>query len=331
MRVGVIGTMVWDRIHARDGRSAPVEEWGGICYALAAAVAASPPEWTIRPIMKVGRDVQESAYRFLRELEILELEPGVRIVPEPNNRVELRYQDADRRCERLTGGVPPWRIEELEPLLDGVDALYVNFISGFEMELETVQRLRLAFRGPIYADLHSLMLGIAHDGMRVPRPLESWREWLRCFDVMQLNEDELGVLASAWGDPWRLAAEVVGPELRALLVTLGRRGAAYVASPAFRPDPLSWHPSGITAAPRIGTRGAVRSERIPLPLEAVTEEPDADPTGCGDVWGATAWLHLLSGEGLAEAVRAANAAAARNARHRGTTGLHHHLRGRIHT
>jgi 7,8-dihydro-6-hydroxymethylpterin-pyrophosphokinase len=38
-RVGVIGTFVWDRIHGRDAQlphREPVEEWGGIAYALSA-------------------------------------------------------------------------------------------------------------------------------------------------------------------------------------------------------------------------------------------------------------------------------------------------------
>ena len=40
-RLGVVGTMVWDTIYARDiGREGPVHEWGGIAYALAAADAA---------------------------------------------------------------------------------------------------------------------------------------------------------------------------------------------------------------------------------------------------------------------------------------------------
>ena len=33
-RIGVIGIFVWDVIHGRDPRDAPVEEWGGITYAL---------------------------------------------------------------------------------------------------------------------------------------------------------------------------------------------------------------------------------------------------------------------------------------------------------
>ena len=51
MRLGILGTMVWDRIHARHGRTEPVEEWGGISYALAAAVSAAPPGTTeVRPL-----------------------------------------------------------------------------------------------------------------------------------------------------------------------------------------------------------------------------------------------------------------------------------------
>ncbi len=322
--------MVWDRIHARDLRSEPVEEWGGITYALAAASAAAPEDWTVVPIMKVGTDVREKALRFLRALPNVELGGGVQFVPKPNNRVELRYQDRERRCEKLSGGVPGWTYDELRPLLDGLDALYVNFISGFEMELETAQLVRLGFAGPIYADLHSLLLGVAHDGMRVLRPLDRWREWLRCFDVAQLNEEELSTLAGAWGDPWLFAAEVVGGELRALLVTLGPRGAAYVAAPAFRPGPLSWHSRKLAQPPPLADVGPVRSERIALELGEAAGEV-ADPTGCGDVWGATACLQLLQGSDLEATIRAANRAAARNARHRGATGLHIHLQGRIHT
>lgn len=327
-RLGIIGTMVWDRIYARDVRVEPVEEWGGISYALAAAVAARCDGWELVPIVKVGRDLEERAGQFLHSLPGLDLETGVRVVPEPNNRVELRYLDGARRTERLTGGVPPWRFEELGPILERLDALYINFISGFELELETMIRVRLAFQGPIYADIHSLLLGVAPGGRRVYRPLEAWRDWLRCFDIVQLNEDELSWLAQAWGDPWLFAAEVVGDAPRLLLATLGARGAAYVASPAFRPDPLTWRTGGpLAELPELGVPGTARIERVAI----VTEPREGDPTGCGDVWGATCFSRLLAGESLEEAMRAANRAAARNIEHMGATGLHLHLLGRIDT
>jgi sugar/nucleoside kinase (ribokinase family) len=326
MRLGIIGSMVWDRIYARDVRQHPVEEWGGISYALAAAAAAAPQAWRVVPILKVGQDLEAEALGFLRTIPGLTL-AAVRVVAEPNNRVELRYVDLERRSERLSGGVPPWSWAELEPLVAELDALYINFISGFELELETAIRLRLAFAGPIYADLHSLMLGVGPGGQRVPRPLPEWREWVRCFDVVQINEDELACLAGAWGDPWRFAAEVVGDELRLLLVTLGARGVAYFAAPAFRPDPLSWHPGGLLPGRPLSVPGPVRSERV-APADGVRE---GDPTGCGDVWGSTCFIELLKGVPLEAALAGANRAAALNVLHRGATGLHLHLQGRIDT
>src|SRR5688572_24274427 len=326
MRLGIIGTLVWDRIHSRDGREVPFEEWGGLTYALAGADAACPPDWTIVPIIKVGADLAKHAGRFMLTLEHADIHAGIHVVDAPNNRVELHYQDAERRCERLTGGVPAWTWDELAPIVKDVDALYINFISGFELELQEVVRLRLGYHGPMYADLHSLMLGIDATGMRVPRPLAAWREWLRCFDVVQVNEDELATLALLWGDPWLFAAEVVGDELKALLVTLGSRGAAYVVSPAFKPDPMGWRPQGIVIPPVTRPGKALTRKIAPI-----TTPEAGDPTGCGDVWGATCFCRMLAGDSLETAMTAANRAAERNLRHRGATGLNHFLRGRLST
>lgn len=326
-RVGVLGTFVWDRIHARAGRAAVVEEWGGIAYALSAFAAFCPPGWRVVPILKIGRDLDQRARAFLASLPGMDTLPAVRTVEEPNNRVELRYVDRERRTERLTGGVPGWTWEELEPLLPGLDALYVNFIAGWELDLEGALRLRTACLGPVYADLHSLLLDVGPEGRRVPRSLAAWREWLTAFDIVQLNEDELGSLAGRWGDPWALAAEAVGVDLRLLLVTLGERGAAYVRSPLYGGGPAVWRRGGLQPARPLATAGPAASGRVPLAGPARS----GDPTGCGDVWGATCFAGLLSGLPVEAAIRRAHEAAARNVEHHGASGLHRHLLGRIHT
>ena len=145
--LGVLGTLVWDRIWDRDGRSEPIEEWGGIGYALGALSVSIPEGWRLLPILKLGRDLAEDGRRFVQSIPGVD-DSGIIVVPEPNNRVELRYQDDARRMERLTGGVPPWTWPELAPVVELCDALYVNFISGFEMELDTAQALRVGYRGP---------------------------------------------------------------------------------------------------------------------------------------------------------------------------------------
>ncbi|MBW7935407.1 MAG: hypothetical protein H3C62_17725, partial [Gemmatimonadaceae bacterium] len=170
-RVGVLGTFVWDVIHGRDVRTAPVQEWGGITYALAGFDAALPADWEIVPIVKVGDDLAREARTFLSTLRRLAPDAAPVTVPYPNNRVELRYLDDNRRSEVLRGGVPGWTWQGLQPLLDGLDALYVNLISGFELDLETATLLRQYYRGPIYCDLHSLVLAVQPSGLRTLQPL----------------------------------------------------------------------------------------------------------------------------------------------------------------
>ncbi|MEX0856441.1 MAG: PfkB family carbohydrate kinase [Gemmatimonadota bacterium] len=321
--LGVVGTLVWDTIHRRDGRSESTEEWGGIGYALEALSVALPAGWTIVPLIKVGRDLSEEAFRFLRSLPRVQVDRGVEVVPEPNNRVELRYEGQHRQAERLSGGVPPWGWTELGPRAAGCDALYVNFISGFEMELETAVALREGFSGPIYADLHSLFLGIGARGDRIPRALPHWAEWLQCFDAVQMNEDEFTLLGRAHGDPWALAGGIVGPRLKLISVTLGSRGAAYVAGAGFRPDPFTWP----GARGRLAVPGTTRSAKV----AAERELQAGDPTGCGDVWGATCYGRLLAGDTLEEAMATANRFAARNLQHRGARGLSRFLAGKVDT
>ncbi len=334
-RLGVIGTFVWDVIHGRDVRSAPIEEWGGITYALGALDAALPDDWEIVPIMKIGDDRHAQAQEFLRTLTRLAPDAALVEVPYPNNRVELFYYSSERRSEVLHGGVPGWTWLGLAPLLGDLDALYVNFISGFEMDLPTAQLLRQHFKGVMYGDLHSLLLAVQPGGLRTPQPLPNVAEWCRCFDLLQVNEDEVALLAP---DPMALAATALANGVRALHVTLGKRGVVYFAQPGFdglaQAGALDLAGGPARASSRAdvvsgvggGALGPVRTALVPGVL---ARGGDGDPTGCGDVWGATHFSRLLAGATLSDALQAANAAAARNVEHRGASGLAAFLRGQI--
>jgi hypothetical protein len=313
-RVGIIGSLVWDLIYGRDPLAPPVEEWGGIAYALAALDVSLAPDWEIVPLIKVGRDLSPQAQDLLRGLS--RLAPGGRCVEvtAPNNRVVLHYQSAERRCERMAGGVPGWTWTELGPMIRDLDAIYLNFISGFELCLGTAQALRHGFKGPIYADLHSLFLGMQQDGIRVLRPLPDAPSWFGCFDLVQLNEEEMQQLTP---DPLTLAAEALGAGVSLMAVTLGPRGVAYVAAPGF--DRLG----GKRGSGEAGKR-AIRSALISAP-----QVETLDPTGCGDVFGAAAFARLLAGDPVETALRYAAALAGRNAGFRGASGLARHLRGEL--
>lgn len=316
LRLGVLGTLVWDRIWTLEdaARGVPFESWGGIAYSLASAAASRPEGWEIVPLVKVGADLAAEARRFLEGLPGVSAGASLVTVPEPNNRVELRYTDAAQRGERLTGGVPAWTWEELEPQLGGLDALYVNFISGFELSLADAGALRRAFPGPLYSDLHSLFLGCPGEGARRLRTLPDWERWAACFDAVQLNERELGTLGGegAWAER---AARVLDAGPRLAVVTLGAEGAACAHRAGLPPGPREWP----------GTRGALGAASVHTVTVPPEAPADGDPTGAGDVWGLAFFCGLLGGLGVEEALRSAHRTAARKLSHRGASGLYEHL------
>lgn len=304
----MIGTLVRDRIwHPTRYGNDPVEQWGGIAYALTAFSAARSSDWVVVPIVRIGSDLAGPALEFLGSLPGLEVGAGVAVVPEPNNRVELRYVDGAHRKEALTGGVSTWTRPEIEPLLADLDALYVNFISGFEIDLETAE----GFRGlpiPTYSDLHSLFLGPPLIGprgaeARIPCRPADWRRWVSAFDAVQLNEAEMALLSMAGleEDARFEALPALGPALA--IVTRGGLGAdcAYDEAagtvfhwPARREPRAAGDPAAVRVA-RVGLAGG---------------EAQGDPTGCGDVWGSVAFMSLLQGLDIEPAMERANAAAA---------------------
>jgi len=346
--VGIVGTLVWDRligptshettsdVVAEGGAASvtAVEHWGGIAYGLAAAAAALPDEWRIRPIVKVGRDMSERAQALWAEIPRLD-ETGLTVVDAPNNRVELRYHSAADRVERLTGGVPGWEWPELFPLVADLDALLINFISGYEMTLDTALQLRSGFAGPIHADLHSLFLGRDDDGTRRPRVLDDYGEWSSCFDIVQMNEDEAGLTRpteerGAVGSPGGAEDGSTGRIDRAIdtaldsgprlaVVTRGASGVVWRAVDGVPHDPTMWSDFD---PPKGRARAASRTVTI-------RAQRSGDPTGCGDVWGATMFSRLLAGDGPENSIDMANRLAARNIEHRGAEGLYDILRSEV--
>ncbi len=285
-RLGVLGTLVRDRIRLAGARSW-VEGWGGIAYSLSAFDAVLHAEWTVVPIVRIGRDLAEEGAAYLDSFARVGDLGWVRRSAEANNRVDLVYTDSADRTERLRGGVRGWTADEIEEATTGLDALYVNFVSGREMDLEGALLARTCVAGPSYADLHSLFLGAADDGRRRPRYLPSATRWAACFDSVQMNGDEFALFAAGEGDAWLQRLRGPNARVRLVVVTRGREGV----------DLTALKPDGRVA----------RSRMAPAAVAAA-----GDPTGCGDVLGAAFFAGLLSGVGARPAMDRAQALAGAN-------------------
>lgn len=300
-RLGVLGTLVRDTIR-HVGARRPVRAWGGIAYALAALDAALPPNWTVVPVIKIGEDLFDEATTCLSSFSRVGDSTFVRPVPEANNRVELVYSTPSDRTEILTGGVPGWSVDDLGEVLPALDALYVNFIAGWELDLEAARRVRRDFGGPTYADLHSLFMGIDAGGVRRPRPLADADRWARCFDTVQMNRDEFALFGGDSGEPWVTAQWALAGRTGTIVVTCGADGVEFMTT--------------------IGAATAPSRHRLPVP----DGPAPGDPTGCGDIWGATFFAHTLEGHDPVLAATRANRMARRKLRSSGARSSHATLR-----
>lgn len=286
--VGVLGSINRDTIEHADGRRET--GLGGVAFTAAALAHLAAGKVRTWLFARVAADLRPRLERALAGAPGLSFD-GLLEAPSKGYRCHIRYAADGSKTEVLSGAVPPLTAADLATWLPRLRGLLVNFITGFELSLDELRRIRAALRGPLLMDVHSLTLGRDSDGRRYPRPLENWQEWIAQADVVQLNEAE----ATCLGGPadaalladWAASLLDLGPQVA--VITRGDEGS--VAS--YRAADGSVH--------------CLSSPAQQPPVDAVI-----DPTGCGDVFLAGLGFGLLSGADPPAAVALATRAAARN-------------------
>ena len=284
--VGVIGSINLDTIYHPDGRCC--ESLGGILFTACALAHLGRGRFRTRLLARLSREIEPRVEPVLRACPALALD-GLMRLNGPGYRCEIRYDQLGRKSERLRGDVPPLESADLAPWMSSMDALLVNFITGFELDLETLGQLRQTLRGPVLMDFHSLTLARDAEGRRHLRPPSSWPQWASLADVLQMNQEEaraLGAPEEGLGD-WAASLLDLGPKVA--VITLGEQGVL-----------SAWR------TPEGGVRG------VRLPAAPVAEGQPVDPTGCGDVFLAAMAVGLLTGRTVEQALNQATRAAARN-------------------
>lgn len=284
--IAVIGTLVHDEIHPLDG--AVCESWGGLAYAFL-TLATIAPDVRVVPVVNMGRD------RYAQALSDFKAYPNIDprciyAACDKTNHVTLRYHSREERIEIQDGQVPPLTFEQVAPILDS-DLILMNFISGTDMAMEPYHRMCQQARGPVYTDVHSMVLGRHEDGTRFMRPIRHSREWFAHTHFFQLNSHEATMLdRPESGDDLLKALILEGRD--AILMTRGAAGVRYA-----RRD-------GLTI--RIMDEAADQPEKM------------VDPTGCGDAFGAGFCCGYLKTGNICQSVRYANRVAGHMSR---LTGL----------
>jgi len=295
VRIAVIGTLCRDRIIRPD--KSVTNSFGGIAYTILTLASLLESKAEIIPICNVGLD------RFSDAVDLFKQSPDVKLnglsrVEEKNNAVTLIYKDSQNREEILAGGVPSLRWEQVEPFLDA-DYILINFISGWDIELEALQKVRKKSKAKIYLDLHSLTLGMDEKGRRFSKKPKDCEKYVACADYLQLNQTELETILGKKikkADLAETSGQLVelGPEM--VMVTLSDRGCHL-------------------------TYRSVDNENVYKELVSKPVSPVVDTTGCGDVFGAGFLAKLIVTKDPVQAADFANYVAGLKATFSGLEGL----------
>lgn len=285
MKFGVIGEPCIDFIYRRGKES---KSLGGVLYSVVSlAVMAGRDE--VYPIMNLGADEFDNITSFLGKFKnirqdfINKAELKTRVVKLYYRGLEAEFEDSKTgkpktydREESSTEPTLPVDYKFIEPALGMLDGLLINMVSGVDITLETLKKIRKNFSGYIHADLHNIVMKTDDKGNRTRSGIPDWKEWCAGSDTLQMNEAEMSAMPGEKISEYDFAERVLNTGItnhgKALVVTRGK--------------------SGVSLFRKIDKKvvGEVYSEIDKVDLPSIESHNFKDSTGCGDVFASAFFL-----------------------------------------
>lgn len=226
MKITLIGHFCVDVFHRTDGTEE--KKFGGIYHAVAALSNIAAEKDTLFPVFGVGTQEIEEIKSLFSQLENVDVS-GIFELSGGSNLVHYYADPKDALLqpnERVENISPPVQFKAIREYLK-VDGIYINMISGADITLETLDRIRLEVRSkrvPIHFDVHCLTLSINPDGTRFRRAMSDWRRWCFMTDSIQMNEEEAGGITLEHLNDEAFAKQMMPLMVKAFVVTRGKNG-----------------------------------------------------------------------------------------------------------
>lgn len=290
MKVAVIGSVNYDIITTPGHEKK--KSLGGVLYNVIVLSSLLGENSEVYLITAIGRKHCRKVFQLFESSKTVDL-GGVKINPKGTNENYLIYASEQERMERLIVRTGPFNYNDIYSYLHS-DLILFNFITGSEIQLSLLKKIRSNSDSIIYVDVHSKVLGMKEDGTRYPFGWPDWDEWFKHIDIVQMNLDECRLLlkenVESAHDLQSAAKRIAEAGPSQVLITLGEDGAF-----------VYWQ------------NGEGRWKLIPASTHRVL-----DTTGCGDCFTAGYIWGLFKYKDLIKATCIANVVAGENC---GTIGL----------
>jgi hypothetical protein len=184
LKLGIIGEPCMDYIHR--GEKATDKQFGGILYSIVSLAVISKGYSVVYPIMNLGSDEYDNVVSFLKGFNNINTE-CIRKSSHKTRVVNLFYETKDSilnprakktydREENSTEPTLPVEYEQIKDINE-LDGILINMVSGVDITLDTLKRIRENSNGYIHMDLHNLVMQTFPDGTRKQFLVKNWEDW----------------------------------------------------------------------------------------------------------------------------------------------------------
>jgi sugar/nucleoside kinase (ribokinase family) len=104
------------------------------------------------------------------------------------------------------------------------DGILINMITGFDISLEQLQYIRKNSSALIYFDIHTFSRGLGENYVRNFRLIPDFDQWLKCLDIVQVNQFELFTISKKESEP-EIVEEIISLGVQYFCITKGEQGA----------------------------------------------------------------------------------------------------------
>lgn len=196
-------------------------------------------------------------------------------------KVYLNITDSYEREERYSIISRNLTIENVADF-NQFDGILINMITGYDIKLEQLKKIRSGFDKEIFFDVHTLARGVDKDGKRTFRVIPNFEKWAENIDILQVNEAEFSVLFD-YENKKKAISELFESGIKILLITKGELGArAYYK----------------------------KDEEIISIFKSSLKVETKNKVGCGDVFGAVFFYNYVKFQNIDKALKLANVAGA---------------------